>query len=62
MPKKMNWSTVINDLLKAGYTQESIEAETDISQATISRLKNGIVTDPGWSIGNEILELWRSIK
>lgn len=41
----MEAQTLVNALLRTGLTQEEIEKETLIPQATISKLKRGKATD-----------------
>lgn len=52
-------STMITDLIAAGYTEAQLANATGTTQATINRVKLGRTADPAYSVGVEIEKLWR---
>jgi len=58
MTNKPNWHEMIN-LLLDHYTQKQIEAETNIDQSTISKIKNGKpYKSPTYDSGSKLIRMY----
>ena len=59
------WQNLINDLTKRISQAELIEelkrSGVMTSQANISRIKNGVIAEPKYSLGNALIEVHRRI-
>ena len=59
------WQNLINDLTKRVSQVELIEelkrCGVLTSQANISRLKNGVIAEPKYALGNALIEVHRRI-
>lgn len=53
----ISWSSVIDELQKAGLSQEKIGNECDCSQPHISALRTGHQHEPKFSVGVRLLRL-----
>lgn len=53
----MNWSEMINDLMKAGLTQQEIADRCGTGQSHISGLKRGDAKVPNWDLGEALRKL-----
>ena len=45
------WKTLVTRLMASGLTQAEIAKDCGCSQAAISGIRNGVTTDPRFSIG-----------
>lgn len=53
----MNWTELIEDLVKDGMTQAQIADACDTSQSNISYLLNTPGRSPSWSLGQLLVNL-----
>lgn len=55
---RMNWKTIIQDLIESGMTQYEIARELDLTQPMISDIVTGKRTsDIRWAHGQRLIEL-----
>ena len=54
-----HFPTVINGILSTGYTATMIATEVKFSGAHISRIKDGSVMDPCFSLGASLIVLYK---
>lgn len=59
----MDIRTAINELMEAGYSESQIAREVSVTahQPTIHRIKTGKTRNPGYELGNAIIELHRKV-
>jgi transcriptional regulator with XRE-family HTH domain len=55
----MNWPSIIQYLLDSGLTQAQLAELADTGQSHISGLLRGERKQPGWALGDRLLELHR---
>jgi predicted transcriptional regulator len=55
--KPTNFSKIIKDLQKAGYTNALIAHETGFSQTYIGQLEKGYRMQPSYDLGAKLIEL-----
>lgn len=58
----MNWSDVISELSKLGYTQARIAEKCNCGQVTVSDLSCGKTTDPKYSTAQALLTLLQKAR
>lgn len=52
-----DWPKLIAELRAASHTQEQIADLCNVSQSTISDLKNGKIAMPAYDLGRKLVEL-----
>ena len=56
--KKVNFAKLVTRVLsRHAMTEAALGKILGISQSAVSRLKSGIVHEPGWSVGQRLIEL-----
>ena len=56
--KKINFAKLVTRVLsRRAMTEAALGQILGISQSAVSRLKSGIVPEPGWSVGQRLIEL-----
>jgi len=53
----MDWPTLIDKLVKSGWTQKRLAEKCGCAQATISDLARGKTADPSYPVGKELERL-----
>lgn len=59
--KKMHPKEQIELLVIAGIDQSTIIRKTGLGQSTVSRIANGHIRNPNWSIANKINQLYEHV-
>ena len=56
--KKVNFAKLVSRVMsRQKLTEAALGKVLGISQSAVSRLKSGIVPEPGWSVGQRLIEL-----
>jgi transcriptional regulator with XRE-family HTH domain len=58
----MDWSQIIFDLNKAGFSGAKIAERTGVAPTTINGLKNGHWSEPKHSTGEKLIDLWKRVR
>ena len=53
----MNWKTIVEDLLKRGYSMASLGREIGVTGEAMRALRINLDQDPRYSTGAKLLEL-----
>lgn len=56
----MDWKALLAELKERGWTQLLLAAELGVSQSSISDLSNGKTTNPSYSLGRGLHDLYDS--
>ena len=56
--KKVNFAKLVTRVMsRQKLTEAALGKILGISQSAVSRLKSGVVHEPGWSVGQRLIEL-----
>ncbi len=58
----MEWDKVLNEITESGMAQADVAMEVQLSEATISRIKAGIITKVDWENGDTILKILKRVR
>jgi len=58
-PDDPNFMAIVSDLNVAGFNLTEIAEIVGTSQPQISRLKDGVTTSPGYTLGTRLVQLHR---
>ena len=57
--RRVDWSRVINNLLRAGMTLDKIAEQVGVARRTIGLYRDGdLTTEPAFWVGIKLLKLW----
>jgi IS30 family transposase len=58
----VNWTEIIFDLHRAGFSDAEIARKVNVAPTTINGLKNGQWEEPRYSLGSALLSLHERVR